>query len=131
MLVAWNVGAERPEQLVVDVARPAAVWADEDDNRLIVGRPDSQHPVAAVEVATADVLDVRPSEPVTGGLAASVLDLTNDAECGVSSATAEYPDLLVGDVRQRDVDRRLAPCFRRSAISALRSAPSGTVLAAR
>ena len=72
--------------------------ADKNDNRLILGRPGGEHPVAAVEVATANVLDVCPSEPVAGGLAASVLDLTDDTECGGSPATAECSDLLVGDV---------------------------------
>ena len=82
-------------------------------------------------MATADVLDLCSSEPVAGGLAASVLDLTKDTERGISSTTAECSDLLVGGLGQPDVDRRLALCFRVSTISALRSSPSGTVRPAR
>lgn len=120
-LVRRYLSAQRTEELAVDVAGPGAVWADKDDNRLIDRRPDGEHAVGAVEVTTADVIDVRPSETVARSLAAPVLDLTDDAECGVSPATSQPSDLMVSEVGQRDVDRRLAPFLRSSPISVSRS----------
>lgn len=128
--VRWDVGTERIEELVVDVARLAAVRTDEHDDGTIVGRPHGEHAVAAVQVAAADVIEVGAGEPVSRGVAAQVGYLTKDAERGISSSTAECSELLVGDLGQRDFDRR-ASCSRSWAISALTSSPSATVFPAR
>lgn len=97
---------------------------------MVLRRPGREHPVIAIQVSTADVLDVRAGEPVARVFAAADSDLTNDTKRSFSATTSECSDLLIGDASQRDFDRRPVSRFR-LAISALRSSPSGTVLPAR
>src|SRR5581483_3740759 len=78
--VRWDVGTERIEELVVDVACLAAVRTDEHDDGTIVGPPDGGHAVAAVQAAAADVVEVGAREPVSRGVAAPVGYLTKNAE---------------------------------------------------
>lgn len=129
--VGWNVDADRAEQQIVDVAGRPAVGANEDDDRVIIVRPDREQPIAAVEVAAADVLEVGTSKAVAGRSAAGILELADDAKRSVASPSPKRTDMLVGDLGQGDVDRRLAFRSRSCAISAFKSSPSGTTFPAR
>lgn len=82
-------------------------------------------------VPTADVVERGPREPVTRGLAAPVLQLTDCAQRRRPARTEEVSHLAVGDGRQRDFNRGFYSSRRSSAISLRRSSPSGTTRPAR
>lgn len=128
--IGGHVDAERLEELVVDVARAAVMWSDKDHDGVVVVRPHSEEAIIAVEVPAAHVLQLGAREPVSSGLAASVLQLTDRAERGGPTRTAEISDLAVGDGRQRDVGRGFSR-RRSSAISLRRSSLNGTTRPAR
>lgn len=125
-LLVGHVDPERFDELVVDIAGRGAVCAHEHDDGLVLGRPDREHAVVAVEVAAADVVEVGAGQPIAGGLAAAVNDLADCAQSGLAPSASERTDLSVGDVGQRDFGRRLASRLRSCTISESRS-PSGTV----
>ena len=72
--------APRLLRSMVRVAGLAAVWPDEPDDGTVVGGPDGQHPVAAVQVPAADVLGVFTGQPTATRRAALVCDLADDAQ---------------------------------------------------
>ncbi len=104
---------------------------DEKDDGTVGGWPHRQHPIAAVEVSAAHVVEILAGEPIARGLASPILHLADDSERHYPATAAERSDLPISDSGQRDFDRRLVSRFRSSAISALRSSPSGSTRPAR
>lgn len=87
-----------------DVERGPVVRADREDDSVLGCRPGSQQPVAAVEVATARMVQRSGCKAVPRLLAAVRDQRLDRAPGGLGSSPAQGGDLALSGSRQLDVD---------------------------
>lgn len=120
------LGGRETESLddhVVDVGNTSVVWSDGDDHGSVLCRPHDQHPIVAVEVTAADVVELVSSQPVPGRPAALVLDFDHHTQGGLAGFATQCSKLSVRGGGKVDVGHSTPS---RSAISWRRSSPIGT-----
>lgn len=71
-LVGWDAKVERVDERCVDIVGGLVVATDGDDNGVVLRGPHRKHPVAAVEVPAADVIQRRTREAVARFLAPAI-----------------------------------------------------------
>lgn len=106
-LVSRQVKGERIQEQGIDITACSVVWSDENHDHVILGGPDRQHAVGAVQVPAADVDELIAGEPVAAGHTASVEHLLAGAASCRRTSTSKVAELVLGDGAQLDVDRRV------------------------
>jgi hypothetical protein len=124
-LVGWAAKVERVDERCVDIVGGLVVATDGDDNGVVLRGPHRKHPVTAVEVPAADVIQRRTREAVARFLAPAIAQSGQHRAGCLAVCTSQLAYLSIRRSRQLDLDRdRFAPLV--AASSASRSSDKGT-----